>query len=64
MWSMNLSSSKLTWERVKKSGIAPTTRSSLGSAFLGKRMIVFGGVKDEEDERNPDEMKSIFYNDM
>lgn len=54
---------KLKWERKKKAGYAPTTRSGCSmTLWASKNMgVLFGGVHDEEDE---DDIKSVFYNDL
>jgi len=60
-WSLNLNENPLSWIKVKKSGIPPPPRSGMSMVADKKRLIVFGGVLDEESEDN---MKSTFYNDM
>lgn len=61
MWTMNLANTKLVWDKPKKGGIPPSQRSGMCSVVDRKRMLVFGGVFDEEEEDN---LKSVFYNDM
>jgi len=62
MWTMNLANTKLSWEKPKKGGIPPSQRSGMSTVLDKKRMIVFGGVFDEETEENL--TNSVFYNDL
>lgn len=38
----------LQWERVKKAGMAPGSRTSFGMVTHRKRAVLFGGVMDRE----------------
>jgi hypothetical protein len=61
---MDTDLSKLKWERRKRAGYMPSLRSGCTMAhWSSKGMgVLFGGVIDEEkDEEN---MDSIFYNDL
>eukprot|EP01114_Cavostelium_apophysatum_P014170 TRINITY_DN3605_c0_g1_i1.p1 TRINITY_DN3605_c0_g1~~TRINITY_DN3605_c0_g1_i1.p1 ORF type:complete len:710 (-),score=276.59 TRINITY_DN3605_c0_g1_i1:42-2171(-) len=61
MWAMNLANANPSWEKQKRSGIPPSERSGMAFAVDKRRLIVFGGVADEETETT---IKSVFYNDM
>jgi N-acetylneuraminic acid mutarotase len=62
LWSINLNNApNLVWERMKRSGIPPTPRSGMSAILDKRRLLVFGGVFDEEEDIK---MKSNFYNDM
>jgi len=60
---MDADLSKVTWEKRKKGGLAPSTRSGCSMThWSAKGMgVLFGGVHDEEEKEN---MKSVFYNDL
>ena len=61
MWMINLANSKLVWEKCKKSGISPTQRSGMSGIVDKRKLIVFGGVVDDEKE---EEISSIFFNQL
>lgn len=46
MWRFDLRSEK--WELIKKSGAAPSPRSGFSCAVHNKKMLIFGGVFDNE----------------
>jgi len=61
---MDLDLGKLKWERRKRVGYAPSLRSGCSMThWASKGMgVLFGGVLDEE--KDEDDLESIFYNDM
>lgn len=51
-----------SWERVTRKGEYPSSRAGTSSVMYQKKMIVFGGVIDNEGDHHT--MESIFYNDL
>ena len=51
-----------TWDRVSRRGEYPSIRSGTSSIPYKSRMLVFGGVADDEQEHH--KLKSIFYDDL
>lgn len=53
-------SAKIKWERRKKGGFAPSSRSGATCALWSNKStgVLFGGVHDEEEDDN---LKSVFY---
>ncbi|KXZ49944.1 hypothetical protein GPECTOR_18g102 [Gonium pectorale] len=66
VWVCNLTT--ITWERVKKVGMAPGARASFSLAVhphpkAGPRAFVFGGVSDNE-AKGGEDLSSEFHNDL
>ena len=61
LWSFDLGTK--AWDTLKKSGTAPSSRSGYCMTLHKKRLIVFGGVHDE-DTPDRDDLISEFYNDL
>lgn len=65
MWTLKMDAdlTKLVWEKRKKGGLAPSSRSGCSMThWATKGMgVLFGGVHDEEEK---EDMKSVFYNDL
>ena len=51
-----------TWDRISKKGEYPSARSGMSCAIWNKKMVVFGGVQDEETEHH--KVTSVFYDDL
>ena len=51
----------MKWEKARKSGIMPSPRAAFGCTTHKRRLIVFGGVQDQE---KGDDITSTFLNDM
>jgi hypothetical protein len=60
---MDADLTKVAWEKRKKGGLAPSSRSGCSMThWSSKGMgVLFGGVHDEEEK---EDMKSVFYNDL
>ena len=60
---MDTDLTKVVWEKRKKGGLAPSSRSGCSMThWAAKGMgVLFGGVHDEEEK---EDMKSVFYNDL
>ena len=56
---MNLKT--FTWDKLKKPGVPPGPRSGFAMTVHKRRFIIWGGVRDEEENDN---LRSTFYNDM
>jgi hypothetical protein len=50
------------WERLSRKGEYPSQRSGSGSTTYKDKLLVFGGVQDEECENH--KIKSVFYDDL
>ena len=61
LWSFDLATK--TWDTLKKSGAPPSKRSGYCMALHKRRLIVFGGVHDE-DTPDGEGLLSEFYNDL
>ena len=61
LWAFDLASA--SWETLKKSGTPPSRRSGFGMVLHKKRLVVFGGVHDE-DTPDGEGLVSEFYNDL
>ncbi|GAX74960.1 hypothetical protein CEUSTIGMA_g2406.t1 [Chlamydomonas eustigma] len=61
MWVLDLT--KFTWDRVKKSGMAPGLRASFSMITHKGRALLFGGVSDNE-ARGGEDLSSDFHNDL
>eukprot|EP00798_Chlamydomonas_sp_ICE-L_P018504 gene18504-25003_t len=61
VWALDLKA--MTWERVKKAGMAPRARASFALVSHKARALLFGGVSDNE-SRGGEDMSSEFHNDM
>lgn len=61
---MDLDLKQVKWEKRKKIGYVPSTRSGCTMAFWSAKGIgvLFGGVYD--DDRDEETLESVFYNDM
>lgn len=60
---LNASLKPPAWDRIRKKGDAPTPRSGASSGVVHKgRMLLFGGVRDEEGELHS--MESVFFDDL
>eukprot|EP01113_Clastostelium_recurvatum_P039544 TRINITY_DN6047_c0_g1_i8.p1 TRINITY_DN6047_c0_g1~~TRINITY_DN6047_c0_g1_i8.p1 ORF type:complete len:558 (-),score=180.17 TRINITY_DN6047_c0_g1_i8:229-1902(-) len=61
LWALDMRTNK--WEKVKKAGIPPSPRSGMGAIVDRTRLLILGGVYDED---KPDELSlvSTFYNDI
>lgn len=60
IWCLDLKSHQ--WERVKKAGMAPGTRTSFGMVTHKKRAVLFGGVMDREGQG--DKLYSELFNEL
>mmetsp|Transcript_8255 Transcript_8255/g.12434 ORF Transcript_8255/g.12434 Transcript_8255/m.12434 type:complete len:861 (-) Transcript_8255:37-2619(-) len=59
----NLESGKVpTWERLSRKGEYPSQRSGTSCATWKNKMLVFGGVQDDETENH--KVRSVFYDDL
>ena len=59
----NLENGKVpTWEKLSKKGEYPSQRSGTACTIWKNKMLVFGGVKDDENENH--KVKSVFYDDL
>lgn len=61
LWSFDLGTK--TWDTLKKSGTPPSSRSGFCMALHKRRLVVFGGVHDE-DTPDGEGLISQFYNDL
>ena len=61
LWSFDVGLKK--WDTLKKSGTPPSSRSGFAMCLHKRRLIVFGGVHDE-DTPDGDGLLSTFYNDL
>ena len=61
LWHFDLEA--MEWSQPKKSGAPPSSRSGFGMALHRRRLIVFGGVHDE-DTPDGEGLVSRFYNDL
>ena len=61
LWSFDPSTGQ--WDTLKKSGTPPSSRSGYNMVFHKKRLVVFGGVHDE-DTPDGESMISTFYSDL
>ncbi len=51
-----------TWERLSRKGEYPSPRSGTACTIWKNKMLVFGGVQDEETENH--RVKSVFFDDL
>ena len=51
-----------TWERLSRKGEYPSTRSGTACGVWKNKMLVYGGVEDEETENH--RVKSVFFDDL
>ena len=51
----------MKWEKVKKKGIPPTSRSGMGVITDRNRMVCMGGVNDEEGKDGVSKIHNIFF---
>lgn len=59
----NLESGKVpSWERLSRKGEYPSQRSGTGCALWKNKMLIFGGVQDEETDNH--KVNSVFYDDL
>jgi N-acetylneuraminic acid mutarotase len=65
MWVLSLlpTGNRMTWEKVKKAGMAPGPRASATLISHRNRAFVFGGVSDNE-LKGGEDMSSDFHNDL
>lgn len=61
LWAFDLGTKQ--WDTLKKSGIPPSSRSGFGMVLHKRRLIVFGGVHDE-DTPDGEGLISTFYDDL
>ncbi len=61
LWSLDVGTG--TWDTMKKSGAPPSSRSGYAMLMHKRRLVVFGGVHDE-DTADGDGLDSTFYNDL
>mmetsp|Transcript_18729 Transcript_18729/g.28449 ORF Transcript_18729/g.28449 Transcript_18729/m.28449 type:complete len:817 (+) Transcript_18729:106-2556(+) len=65
-WALHLkgleSGKNPTWERISRKGEYPSQRSGTACTMWKNKMLVFGGVDDEESENH--KVKSVFYDDL
>ena len=61
LWSFDMGTKQ--WDTLKKSGNPPSSRSGFAMALHKRRLIVFGGVHDE-DTPDGDGLISTFYDDL
>jgi len=65
-WALHLkgleSGKTPTWERVSRKGEYPSQRSGTACGVWKNKMLVYGGVEDEETDNH--RVKSIFYDDL
>ncbi|KAH0484665.1 MAG: uncharacterized protein KVP18_003806 [Porospora cf. gigantea A] len=58
-----LNSTPLSWERLPRKGFPPSLRSGASGVLFKKKVVVFGGVYDE-DEGGLASIRSVFFNDL
>ncbi len=65
-WALHLkgleSGKTPTWERLSRKGEYPGQRSGTGCAIWKNKMLIYGGVQDEEFENH--RVKSVFYDEL
>ena len=61
LWSFDMATS--TWDTLKKSGMPPSKRSGFSMVLHKRRLVLFGGVHDE-DTPEGDGLISEFFNDL
>mmetsp|Transcript_16016 Transcript_16016/g.34847 ORF Transcript_16016/g.34847 Transcript_16016/m.34847 type:complete len:872 (-) Transcript_16016:57-2672(-) len=65
-WALHLkgiASGRLpTWDRISRRGEYPSLRSSTSCVSHKSKMLIFGGVSDEEQDHHM--MRSVFYDDL
>ncbi|KAG1650850.1 Kelch domain-containing protein 4 [Nymphon striatum] len=61
----NHDQNKWKWMQVKQSGLRPSPRSGFSLTKISdNKVILFGGVHDEEDDDNDEELCGNFFNDL